>query len=336
MKKKLKLLSFLLFLFVLQSVFAQTNYGSDFRLQSMGETGVSDPGDWGSYFRNPAALFSHNKVDVLSVSLEYEDLFSYEGSASFPVMPASDIRIRFAGTNLSAGLIIGARSLEREIEETYRKMDIEKNVVADFCFSIGVTHFSAGVGLTAGIQWIRENVLVYDSARFNQLLLNMVAGEYRKLENGQFFNLRGGLQINYAGFIVGLLVPDAFYFKEGISYFSFENLLNSMQLGISYYGSKYGKRAHLLPVVVGVNSEFENVVSEDRKFNIGLEVSYQMLSDYVVYGRAGYKSQNGDLVPQIITAGMGLKLKNFYFNFYSNIPLTDEKAEYGVSVGYTR
>ena len=331
-KKTVVLIALLLFVSLLT---LGASDGSDARGDSMGFTGASVSGNRGSYFRNPASLFFHDPEDAFTFSFGIWDTYIESNHAPFPFLPGGDMRARYAGNNVSVGLVLETKLEDRNrYEDGGRFYNSDHVLDVDACFSIGWKYFSAGLGISAGSVWSRDNILVKDSSRFSDLLLNMIAEKYTRLNGSENANIRAGVQVNYENYTLGILFPSVFGYYSSEIHFDLLNTLKGTHLGISYKGNRYSGRARLRALVLDGAVELHNVGNPQRTLCGGAELTLQIMADYTVSLRLGYEAPMNDLPDGTVTAGAGALLRNVNINLLSEWGIGSEKRiKYGLTVG---
>ncbi len=334
MIRKVFVLSALLLFVPLAVLFAGT-YGSDYRQDSMGYTGASVSGNRASNFRNPASLFFNDGRDSFTFDFGGWDTYKEYKGAPFPFLPGGDLRLRYAGNNVSVGLVLETMLEDRnEYENGGRYYNSNHILTVDACFSIGWKYFSAGLGISAGSIWARDNLFIKDSNRFVDLFLNMVAENYTRLNGSESVNIRMGVQANYENYTFGFLLPSVFSYFSSEIYFDMLDMLKGSQVGLSYRGNRYSGRARLQTLVIDGAVEVHNLGFNGRTLNAGAELTLQIMSDYSVSLRGGYEAPLNDLANGLITLGLGGFLRSVNINIFCDWKLKEYKyIKYGLTVG---
>ncbi len=309
--------------------------GSDYRGASMGFTGASVSGNTGSYFRNPASLFFHDQEDAFTFSFGLWDTYLEANHAPFPFLPGGDIRARYAGNNVSVGLVLETMLEDRNrMEDGGRFYNSDHILNVDACFSIGWKYFSAGLGISAGYIWSRDNIFIKDSSRFQYLNETTTAEIYTRLNGSENVNIRAGLQANYENYTLGILFPSVFGYYGSEIHFDLLDTLKGTDLGISYKGNRYSGRARLRALVLDGAVEVHNVGNPGRTLAGGAELTLQIMADYTVSLRMGYEAPMNDLLDGTFTAGAGALLRKVNINILSEWGIGSEKRiKYGLTVG---
>ncbi len=309
--------------------------GSDYRGNSMGFTGASVSGNTGSYFRNPASLFFHDQEDAFTFSFGLWDTYLESNGAPFPFLPGGDMRARYAGNNVSVSLVLETLLEDRNrMEDGGRFYNSDHVLDVDACFSVGWKYFSAGLGISAGYIWSRDNVFVKDSNRIQDLFLNMVAENYTRLIGSENANIRAGVQANYENYTLGILFPSVFGYYGSEIHFDLLDTVKGTDLGLSYRGNRYSGRARLRALVLDGAVEVHNVGNSRRTLAGGAELTLQIMADYTVSIRMGYEAPFTDLLGGTFTAGLGALLRNVNINILSEWDIgLENRIKYGLTVG---
>ena len=329
------LVLFAVLLFIPLFALGASGYGSDYRQDSMGFTGASVSGNRGSNFRNPASLFFHDGSDSFTFDFGFWDTYNDSIDVPFPFLPGGDLRARYAGTNVSVGVVLETMLEDRdESENGGRYYNSDHVLTVDACFAVGWKYFSAGLGISAGAVWSRDNLFIKDDNRFIDLFLNMVAENYTRISGYESVNIRTGFQVNYENYTFGFLMPSVFRYFSSEIYFNFLDMLKQSHLGFSYRGNRYAGRARLQTLVLDGAVEVHNIGYETRTLNAGVELTLQIMSDHSVSLRAGYEAPFTDLGNAIITVGLGSVLRNVNINIISEWNIGDYRyIKYGVTAG---
>lgn len=312
-----------------------SDYGSDYRQESMGFTGASVSGNTGSNFRNPASLFFHDGSDSFTFDFGIRDTYYESKDVPFPFLPGGDLRARYAGSNVSVGISLETILEDREESENGgRYYDSDHVLDVDACFAVGWKYFSAGLGISASSIWSRDNLFIKDDNRIIDLFLNMVAENYTRVNGSESVNIRMGFQGNYENYTFGFLMPSVFSYFLSKIHFNMLDMLKESQVGLSYRGNRYSGRARLQSLVLDGAVEVHNIGYEERTLNAGFEVTLQIMSDYTVSLRAGYEAPFISLGEGIVTVGLGSLLRNVNINILSEWKIGDYRyIRYGLTAG---
>jgi len=304
-------LALVLTLFVLSGVFSLP---SDFRLKAMGNANATGNGDCGVVFNNPASLYFHNSTDFLTVHTSlYDDHQSGEGR-NFPFLPGGDFHARFAGKFLSFTGSVMTESFFLREDGGRKYYSSLRMFSADVSATAGWNEIiAAGIGLNAGLSSERDGFAVNDKSRLTDFLLNMVAGEYDRLDDSEFATVRAGAQILLGGFRIGVLAPNVYtYTAENNGVFSADGL----SFGLSYEGSKYYGRARLNKLVVSALAEIHDMAGEYRTVHLGAELTLNITPSNNVSLRAGYQSYAKYFKDGTLTLGACAVMGKFEINGY--------------------
>jgi len=160
-------------------------------------------------------------------------------------------------------------------------------------------------------------------------LLNMVAAEYRRVDDSEYAVVRTGVQIAYGGFRLGVLAPFVYTYSEGDGFFSSSGL----SAGISYKGNKYHGRARLNSFVVSALAEVHNLLGETKTIHLGAELTVNISSSNEVSVRAGYESMLSDFGSGSLTLGASAGMGKFEIGAFTEIDINDpESVEYSVEL----
>lgn len=333
--RRIPAVSVVLFLLIPMFTLGASSSGYDYRGNSMGFTGASVSGNTGSYFRNPASLFFHDQEDVFTFSFGLWDTYLESNSAPFPFLPGGDMRARYAGNNVAVSFVLETLLEDRHrMENGVRFYNSDHVLDVDACFSIGWKYFSAGLGISAGYIWSRDNIFIKDSNRLQDLILNMIAENYTRLNGSENANIRAGVQANYENYTLGVLFPSVFGYYGSEIHFDMLESFRATDLGISYRGNRYSGRARLRALVLDGAVEVHNVGNSLRTLAGGAELTLQIMADYTVSLRMGYEALFTDLLDGTFTAGIGALLRNVNINILSEWGIgEDKRIKYGLTVG---
>ena len=286
---------------------------SDLRLRAMGNANASDSGDNSVVFFNPASLYFHNTDDFLNVHVSLSDYHESGQGRKAPFLPGGDFHARFAGKFLSfTGSIMTQSSRHDQHYDSLRTFS------ADISATAGWNDFiSAGIGLNAGLSAEREGFVVHDNSRLTDFVLNMVAGEYKRVDDSEYAVVRTGVQVSYGGFRFGVLAPFVYTYSEGNGNFSYGGL----SAGISYRGSKYHGRARLNSFVVSALAEIHNLLEEAKTLHLGAELTVNISSSNDFSIRAGYEGMLSDLKSGSLTFGACAGMGKFEINGFIEMDL---------------
>ena len=308
-------LTFVLFCLICTGVFALP---SDFRLRAMGNASACDTSDNGIIFNNPAALYFHNSEDFLNVHVSLSDFHSSSDTVKWPFLPGGDFHARFAGKFLAfTGSIMTQSVLHNGNYDSIRTF------AADISATAGWRDFvSVGIGLNAGLESERSGFRVSDNNRLMDFLRNMVAGEYRRVDESEYAVARIGAQVSYGGFRFGILAPQVYTYREGGGVFSADGL----SVGIAYNGNKYHGRARLNTLVLSALAEIHDIASKVKSLHAGMELTVNITSSNKFSLRAGYESPLTDMSSGTLTLGACAVSGRFEMNAFVEMPMYDTKT----------
>ena len=314
---------FIAFVLLFVSGFCAFALPSDLRLRAMGNANASDSGDNSVVFFNPASLYFRNSDDFLNVHVSLSDYHESGQGRKAPFLPGGDFHARFAGKFLSFTGSIMTQSSKHD-----QHYDSVRTFSADVSATAGWNDFvSAGIGLNAGLSAEREGFLVSDDNRLMDFLLNMVAGEYRRIDNSEYAIVRTGIQFSYGGFRIGVLAPFVYTYSEGDGNFS----SGGLSAGISYRGSKYHGRARLNSFVVSALAEVHDLIGESKTLHLGAELTVNISSYNDFSIRAGYEGMLSDLKRGSLTLGAGAGMGKFEINAFLEMDMNNHgNVEYSL------
>lgn len=298
---------------------------SDFRLRAMGNADASDSGDNSVVFYNPASLYFHSTEDFLNVHVTLSDYHESGQGKKAPFLPGGDFHARFAGKFLSF-----TGSIMTQASKHDRHYDSTRTFSADVSATAGWNDFiSAGIGLNAGLSAEREGFAVSDGNRLMDFLVNMVAGEYRRIDDSEYAVVRTGVQVSYGGFRFGVLAPFVYTYSEGDGYFS----AGGLSAGISYKGNKYHGRARLNSFVFSALAEVHNLLEETKTLHLGAELTVNISSSNAISVRAGYESLLSDFSSGCLTLGACAGTGKFEMGAFAEMEINNPgSVEYSVEL----
>ena len=300
-------------LVVLSGAFS-SSLPSDFRLMSMGNANATGNGDCGIVFNNPASLYFHNSSDFLTVHTSLSDSHQSGEGWNLPFIPGGDFHARFAGKFLSftGSIMTQSYSIRTDVDgqKYYGSL---RSFSADISATAGWKDIiAAGIGLNAGLSADRDGFVVKDGSRLTDFLLNMVAGEYSRIDDSEFATVRAGVQVLLGGFRIGILAPRVYTYEDRKTAFSADGL----SAGISYEGSRYYGRARLNTLVVSALAEIHDIANEYRTLHVGGEITLNITSSNNVSLRAGYTCYPKYYDDGTVTLGACAVMGRFELNGY--------------------
>ena len=304
-------LTLVLVLLVLSGIFALP---SDFRLRAMGNANATGNGDCGIVFNNPASLYFHNSSDFLTVHSSLYDRHESGEDNAFPFLPGGDFHARFAGKFLSFTGSIMTQSYHDLNYDSLRTFSADVSATAGWNDII-----AGGIGLNAGFISVREGFKVNDNSRLMDFLMNMVAGEYTRIDDSEFATVRAGVQISVGNFRIGVMAPFVYTYLKDSGVFSAEGL----SAGISYEGSKYYGRARLNKFVVSVLAEIHDMVGDSKSLHVGGELTLNMTPANNFSLRAGYECYLKNASNGTLTMGACAVMGKFEINGYVDIEINN-------------
>jgi hypothetical protein len=294
---------------------------SDFRLKAMGNANATGNGDCGIVFNNPASIYFHNSSDFLTVHTSLYDRHESGEGRNFPFLPGGDFHARFAGKFLSfTGSLVTQSFFLRSDDDGLKYYDSLRTFSADVAATVGWNDIiAAGIGLNAGLSSERAGFQVADNSRFMDFVLNMLTGEYTRIDASEFASVRAGVQISVGAFRVGVLAPQVYTYAKDKGVFSAEGLSG----GIAYEGSKYHGRARLNTVVVSALVEIHNMAGEHKSLHVGGELTMNITSSNNVSVRAGYECFLKDYLNGTLTLGACAVMGEFEINGYVGLEINN-------------
>lgn len=288
---------------------------SDFRLRAMGNANACDTSDNGIIFNNPASLYFHNSDTFLNVHVSLSDYHKSGETVGWPFLPGGDFHARFAGKYLSFTGSVMTQSIAHN-----NHYDSIRTFGADISATVGWKETaSLGIGLNAGLKSEREGFQVTDGNRLTDFLRNMIAGEYKRIDDSEFAVVRVGAQISYGGFRIGLVAPQVYTYENRSGVFS----ASGLSAGVAYNGSKYYGRARLNTFVLSALAEIHNLIDEEKSLHVGAELSVNITPSNKFSLRAGYDSSLSDMSWGTLTLGASAVYGKLEINTFVELPVQD-------------
>ena len=291
---------------------------SDFRLRAMGNANACDTSENGAIFNNPASLYFHNSETFLNVHVSLSDFHKSDETVGWPFLPGGDFHARFAGKFLSF-----TGSVMTQSTSYNGQYDSIRTFAADISATAGWKESaSLGIGLNAGLKSEREDFQVSDNNRLMDFLRNMIAGEYKRIDDSEFAIVRVGGQISYGGFRIGIVAPQVYTYQNGSGVFSSSGL----SAGIAYNGSQYYGRARLNTFVISALAEIHNLIDEEKSLHVGAELAVNITASNKFSLRAGYESSLNNMSGGTLTLGASAVSGRLEINTFVELPVQDPQT----------
>jgi len=297
----------------------------------MGNVSLAFSSSYSNVFANPAVLprIPENRARFF-VSVGTQDYFG----AKIINNPISNSLISFCGSNLAFTIEI-QNTLKNKVSvtggDTYDSINATR-LQLDWGYSI--KKFSFGASIKATTFMTRSPVLISDGQRVLDYIVESLFKRYESM-NGST-TLSAGVGILYdEGWLKVAVVSSKFAYAstDGTMSFSFLELYKSFGFGLSLSSPTFNRESQLNFFKVEASAEIVNAGSSTlAEFRSGLALKFQLLPEYSVTLRTGYREpKNGNILAFNIdngyhTMGLGIALNNFSIDCAVQVPVAVYKG----------
>lgn len=288
MRKKAGLVLF--FTLIALNVFALT-YDTDIKQRSMALSGIADCTSETNFYKNPAGLYLNERDNNFVLSVGYSDEIY--------------VKSEFVGQRIS--FAINVDNQEKNIN------DLQRDVIFSFNAAAGFDYLGLGVGIYGGSSMEQSNVTnrIYQS----------IFGDYIRIEDSQFVNIRIGAMYRLSDFTFGLMADRVLTYQGYEEHLSVSHAFDYISGGAYWNQSKYAKRGRLNKWVFSAGVETLNIFNNnERALAYGAEATIQLANDYSVSFRGGMQTPLFNTNQVFYSAGLGIRVGQFDLGGYIVIP----------------
>jgi hypothetical protein len=333
----------MLCLFCVSSGFAYTQQFGSLRNQAMGGAGVALADDPISFYMNPASLY-----------FQEEGLFLISGSHGDRIAPSAfkngEPVPLLQEPVTGFGALFSSRFLALSLELQYSLIQRDDSLLDSAGYvalnaskiqlnaAYGWRNISLGFFARGGNVLKRTNINISRDSPFIDYFKQTYFEQYRDYED-QFFSTGAGFLITYQWISMGFVTQSLFEMDYASNELVLEmaSVFDKLAIGIAFSTPMYNVSNELNLLALSLVMDVSNIGDdEQRLLSLGAEMNIQLLPEYSVSLRAGYRERrteiasiftlNGDLGHT--TYGIGARINRFEVEGLVEVPLSFYQGDF--------
>ncbi|MFA6706871.1 MAG: hypothetical protein WCR91_03140 [Sphaerochaetaceae bacterium] len=336
MRRLVWIMVFLIHLIILVFPLAADNRTLGLRTLAMGSAGVALTGTYGSLSINPASLLYQEETEFLITASAGDAIIPYDIQSGALLsgwqLPRNMIRALFNSKYAALSIELEYLLSERNVFADYVAFKANSRSRLQLNVAYGNENVAAGLFAIGGTTLERTVELTEGGAPFDYLQQTFFE-RYYPVAGSQFFSTGAGLLVSYQMISLGLATDSLFRMDYVSNELVLElgSLIDDLTVGLGFKTPVYDKENELNRIVFSAAVDISNIGSEtERELRIGSELLIQLISDYGIAIRFGYREQKPKFsslfsfstLNGMGTFGLGAQLGSFELNALLEVPIT--------------
>ena len=307
------------------------------RSLSMASTGIALSDTFDSFYVNPASLFFQEE-GLFVVNGSYGDsiapaAFAADAADPLPLLQVPENTISALFSSRFLALSIGleyflANRVPGIGSVRYDALNLSK---LQLNLAYGWGNLALGFSARGGNVLKRPSINISQESPITDYLKNTYLERYQVPE-GQFFTTSAGLLVSYQWVSIGVVSQSLFEMDYQTNELVLEasTVLDTLGIGMAVSTPPYDRNNELNLIALNAAFDIANIGDDLlRSLSMGVEVKIQLLPEYSVHVRLGYRERRSSLSSLLAlngdegctTYGLGVRLENLELQASLELPL---------------
>ncbi len=335
MKLRIGILLVVLLCVLVGQVSAYDEQFLNLRSLAMGSTGVALSNSYDSFYVNPASLFFQEE-GLFMVNGSYGDSVvpaAFQALEPLPLLqePQNTISALFSSRFLALSIGLEYMLANRAVDIASVRYDALNLSKLQLNLAYGWGNLALGFSARGGNVLKRPSISIGKDSPVTDYLKNTYLERYQVPE-GQFFTTSAGLLVSYQWISIGIVSQSLFEMDYQTNELVLDayTVLETLGIGMAVSTPPYDRNNELNLLALNAAFDIANIGDDLlRSLRMGMELKIQLLPEYSVSVRLGYRERRASLSSILAlngdegctTYGLGVMLEKLQLQASLELPL---------------